>query len=252
MIAAIALVVFLYMTLIYIFALIRRDNSIIDVFWGLGFIVVTLYSLWQNPVVDFRKFIVSLLVIIWGLRLSLHIYLRNKDKPEDFRYANWRKKWKYFELRSFFQIFMLQGLFMLIISSPVVFINYYSDGAPGIWDSLGLIIFGLGFLMEAIADYQLVVFRKDPHHKGKIITSGLWRYSRHPNYFGEALVWWGLSFYALSMDGGWMTLISPVVITLLLRFVSGVPMLEKKYEGRPDWEEYKAKTAAFVPFVKGL
>lgn len=252
MIAAIALVVFLYMTLIYIFALIRRDNSIIDVFWGLGFIVVTLYSLWQNPVVDFRKFIVSLLVIIWGLRLSLHIYLRNKDKPEDFRYANWRKKWKYFELRSFFQIFMLQGLFMLIISSPVVFINYYSDGAPGIWDSLGLIIFGLGFLMEAIADYQLVVFRKDPHHKGKIITSGLWRYSRHPNYFGEALVWWGLSFYALSMDGGWMTLISPVVITLLLRFVSGVPMLEKKYEGRPDWEEYKAKTAAFIPFLKGL
>ncbi len=252
MIATIALVVFFYMTLIFIFALIRKDNSIVDFFWGLGFIVVTLYSLWENPVLDFRKFIVSLLVIIWGLRLSLHIYLRNKDKPEDFRYANWRKKWKYFELRSFFQIFMLQGLLMLIISSPVVYINFYSAGTPGIWDSLGLITFGLGFLMEAIADYQLTVFRKDPHHKEKIITSGLWRYSRHPNYFGEALVWWGLSFYALSLDGGWMTLISPVVITLLLRFVSGVPMLEKKYEGRPDWEEYKAKTAAFIPFLKGL
>jgi steroid 5-alpha reductase family enzyme len=246
----VALVIVLYMTIIFILALIRKDNSIVDVAWGAGFIIVTVYSIIQSGQVDLRKMIVSLLVLLWGLRLSFHIYVRNSGKGEDFRYKAWRDTWKFFYVRSYFQIFMLQGLFMLIISAPVWFINFNSFRPIGLWDSLGLVVFGFGFMFEVIADYQLAEFKKDPSSKGKIITSGLWSVSRHPNYFGEALVWSGISFYALSYPHGWYTLISPLIITLLLRFVSGVPMLEKKYENHPDWKDYKAKTAAFVPFIK--
>jgi steroid 5-alpha reductase family enzyme len=245
-------VICLYMTIIFILALMRKDNSIVDVAWGVGFIVVALYSIVQSGEVDLRKMIVSLLVLLWGMRLSFHIMVRNSGKGEDFRYKAWRNTWKLFILRSFFQIFMLQGVFMLIISSPVWFINFNSGGPLGPWDSLGLLVFGAGFMIEALADYQLVDFKKNPDNRGKIITTGLWAVSRHPNYFGEALVWWGISFYALSFPFGWYTLISPLIITLLLRFVSGVPMLEKKYEHHPDWPDYKAKTAAFVPFIKFL
>jgi steroid 5-alpha reductase family enzyme len=248
----VGLVICLYMTIVFILALMRKDNSIVDVAWGIGFIVIAVYTIIQSGEVDLRKMIVSLLVLLWGLRLSFHILVRNSGKGEDFRYKAWRNTWKFFILRSFFQIFMLQGLFMLIISMPVWFINASSGGPLGLWDSLGLVVFGAGFMLEVIADYQLVEFKKDPGNKGKIITSGLWSVSRHPNYFGEALLWWGISFYALSFPSGWITLISPLIITLLLRFVSGVPMLEKKYEDHPDWPVYKAKTAAFVPFMKFL
>ena len=246
----VGLVILLYMTLVFIYALIRTDNSIVDIFWGLGFIVVARYSVIQSGEVDLRKMIVSLLVLLWGLRLSFHIMVRNSGKGEDFRYKAWRGTWRFFILRSFFQIFMLQGIFMLIISAPVWFICFSNGGPLGPWDSVGLAVFGAGFMIETLADYQLAEFKKIPENKGKLMSSGLWSVTRHPNYFGEALIWWGLGCYALGFPNGWYTLVSPVVITLLLRFVSGVPMLEKKYEGRADWEIYKARTAPFIPFVK--
>jgi steroid 5-alpha reductase family enzyme len=248
----VGLVIVLFMTIIFILALIRKDNSIVDVFWGPGFIVVAVYSVIQSGEVDLRKMIVTLLVLLWGLRLSFHIMVRNSGKGEDFRYKAWRESWKFFVLRSFFQIFMLQGVFMLIISAPVWFICFSKGGPLGPWDSLGLVIFGAGFMIETIGDYQLAEFKRDPANKGKIMTTGLWSVTRHPNYFGEALLWWGIGCYALSFPHGGYALIGPVVVTLLLRFVSGVPMLEKKYEGRQDWEEYKSRTAAFVPFLKFL
>jgi steroid 5-alpha reductase family enzyme len=252
MLTEIALVIFIYMTLVFIIAQIISDNSIVDIFWGLGFILIAFYSLVQAPEFDLRKTIVSTLVLIWGLRLSAHVFFRNRGKGEDFRYKAWRETWRYFTLRSFFQVYMLQGVFMLIIAYPIYYINFFSYTPLGLFDSLGLILFGLGFFIEAVSDYQLTEFKKDPSNKGKIITSGLWQYSRHPNYFGEALVWWGIACYALSLPHGWYALISPVIITLLLRFVSGVPMLERKYRGHPDWEEYASRTAPFVPFVKFL
>jgi steroid 5-alpha reductase family enzyme len=240
------------MTMVFVLALIRRDNSIVDIFWGIGFVLITLYSLIQNPEIEMRKIIVTLLVMIWGIRLSVHIYLRNHGRGEDFRYRQWRETWNYFVLRSYFQIFILQGFLMVVIASPVYYINYHSDELLGFTDTLGLILFGIGFLTETIADYQLVAFKKDAHNQGKIITTGLWKYSRHPNYFGEALLWWGIGLYAVAVSGGWVTLVGPLTITLLLRFVSGVPMLEKKYAGRADWEAYKKVTAPFVPFVRFL
>lgn len=252
MILDIALIIFLFMTVVFILALIKKDNSIVDIFWGIGFIIIMIYSLIQSGEVDLRKMIVSLLVFLWGLRLSYHIMMHNTGRGEDFRYKNWRNTWKFFIIRSFFQIFMLQGMVMLIVSTPIWYINMHSTGLPGIWDMLGLFIFGTGFMTEMIADHQLALFKKNPANSGKIMTTGLWSISRHPNYFGEALVWWGISFYALGLHNGWYVLISPVVMTLLLRFVSGVPMIEKKYEGRADWEAYKSETPAFVPYIKGL
>ncbi len=250
MLLDVALIVFLYMSMIFVMAVLKKDNSIVDIFWGPGFILISFYSLVQSGEVDLRKLIVTLLVMIWGFRLAIHIFTRNRDKGEDFRYKAWRETWKFFYLRSFFQIFMLQGLFMFIISMPVWYINYYSQGLPGFWDFAGLVLFGIGFYFEMTADAQLTAFRNNPENKGKIITSGLWAISRHPNYFGEALLWWGIGCYALALPDGWWTLAGPLVITLLLRFVSGVPMLEKKYQHHPDWPDYKAKTAPFIPFVK--
>ncbi len=252
MLTEIALLIVVYMSLVFVLALIARDNSIVDIFWGPGFVLIAIYSLIQNPEPDLRKWIVTFLVALWGIRLSVHVFLRNRGRGEDFRYRQWRETWKFFVIRSYFQIFLLQGIFMLIIASPVYYINFYSKEPLGFFDTLGLVVFGTGFFFEAVSDFQLSDFKKKPENQGKIITTGLWAMSRHPNYFGEALVWWGISFYALNLPNGWMTLVSPVIITLLLRFVSGVPMLEKKYKGRSDWEEYKRNTSAFVPFVKFL
>lgn len=251
-IISIAFVIWLYMTIVFLLALLRKDNSIVDVFWGLGFIVVAAFSWISAGNFSIRAMIVNLFVLLWGLRLSIHIFNRNKGKGEDFRYKAWRDSWKFFVLRSYLQIFMLQGLFMLIIAGPVIFVNLYADGPFHFNDYLGIMLFLAGFYFEAAADYQLLVFKKDPANKGKIITTGLWSVSRHPNYFGEALVWWGIGLFCLSYDLGWIMLISPLMITLLLRFVSGVPMLEKKYRGNPEWDEYRQKTAAFVPFARFL
>jgi len=246
----VGLVIFLYMTIIYILALQRKDNSIVDIAWGIGFIIVAVYSVIQSGEVDLRKMIVCTLVLLWGLRLSFHIMVRNSGKGEDFRYKAWRNSWKYFNIRSYFQIFLLQGFFMLVIGLPVWYIGFKSGGQLGVWDSLGLMLFGAGFFIEVVADSQLVSFKKDVSNKGKLLTSGLWAVSRHPNYFGEALLWLGIGFYALSLPFGWITLAGPAVITLLLRYVSGVPMLEKRLKSHPDWENYAKKTGPFIPFLR--
>ncbi|NTW24792.1 MAG: DUF1295 domain-containing protein, partial [Lentimicrobium sp.] len=226
-----AVFVLIYMTLIFLFALILKDNSIVDIFWSLGFIFLAILSFAHEVSIDFKKLLVNMLVIIWGLRMAIHIYIRNRGKGEDFRYANWRNTWKHFILRSFFQIFMLQGFFMLIISWPVLHINYGKTVGFGMIDIVGLLIFITGFIFEVLGDYQLLAFKKYADNKGKIITNGLWKYTRHPNYFGEALLWWGIWLMAVPVVDGIYTVVGPIVITLLLRYVSGVPMLEKKWEG---------------------
>ncbi|MCX6248569.1 MAG: DUF1295 domain-containing protein [Bacteroidetes bacterium] len=245
-------VVFAYMVVVFLIALAKKDNSVVDVFWGLGFIVIAGFSLWRNEGIGLHKVLMNLAILIWGLRLSIHIFLRNRGRGEDFRYRTWRDSWKHFLLRSFFQIFMLQGLLMVLIAFPVYFVNFSSPLVFSLSGLPGLMIFLFGFAFETVGDRQLKVFREDEANKGKIITTGLWSITRHPNYFGESLVWWGIALFALPLPGGWTTLVSPLLLMLLLRFVSGVPMLEKKYEGRPDWEEYKKRTAVFVPFVKFL
>ena len=250
MLIQVTVLVFLYMSLVFILAYLLKDNSLADVFWGPGFVVIAAFTLLYAPDYDLRKLIVSFLVFIWGTRLAFHILLRNRGKGEDFRYKQWRDTWKHFVLRSYFQVFILQGFFMVLIAAPVYYVNATPSVPLGLTDSVGLVLFGIGFFFEVIGDYQLSAFRKVPSNKGKLIRTGLWKVTRHPNYFGEALIWWGIWFYALAIPYGWITVIGPVTITLLLRFVSGVPMLEKKMREHPGWEDYSKETAPFIPFVR--
>ena len=243
-----ALVVFLYMNLVFIIALAIKDNSIVDIAWGIGFICVTWVTFFLSEGIPMRAILMTTLVTVWGVRLAIHVGLRNLGKPEDFRYANWRQKWgKWFVPRSYLQIFLLQGILLLIISYPVLLVNQSDSTGLTALDLIGVLLWCVGFLFESVSDYQLVRFKSNPENKSKIMTGGLWRYSRHPNYFGEALLWWGIYVIALSVPSGWTAVISPVLITFLLLRVSGVTMLEKKYVGNDAYAAYVRKTSAFIP-----
>ncbi|MDW7670976.1 MAG: DUF1295 domain-containing protein [Bacillota bacterium] len=244
-----ALVVFAYFMVFFIAATAIKNNSIVDMGWGPGFVLVTLFAYVNAGHYTLRATIALMLVTIWGGRLAYHIAKRNWGKPEDFRYANWRKEWgKWVIPRAFFQVFMLQGLFMLVVVTPVLLIQVSEQPGFGIFEMAGLVVWLIGFYFESVGDRQLKDFKADPANRGQIIQSGLWQYTRHPNYFGEATMWWGLWLMALPVPWGWVGLIGPVTITWLLVFVSGVPMLEKKYKGRPDFEAYAARTSMFIPW----
>ncbi|MFZ2052942.1 MAG: DUF1295 domain-containing protein [Candidatus Aminicenantales bacterium] len=247
--AAAAVAVFIFMTAVFLIALFIKDNSIVDVAWGLGFILVALMTLSLRPGFVARHVLVTGLVVVWGLRLATHIFLRNRGRGEDFRYAKWRRDWgRWFISRSFFQIFVLQGLFMLIIASPIVLVNRSGGKGLTVLDGLGIMLWLSGFLFEAVGDHQLKRFKQKPESRGKIMTSGFWRYTRHPNYFGEAALWWGIFLIALSVRGGWVAIVSPLTISLLLLKVSGVTMLEKKYAGNEEFAAYARRTSAFFPW----
>jgi steroid 5-alpha reductase family enzyme len=242
--------VFVYMTGVFVLATLKRDSSIVDIAWGIGFILVALLTFFLEAGFSWRQILVTGLVCIWGIRLAAHIYLRNKGRGEDFRYAQWRRDWgKRFVLRSYFQIFLLQGVLLLVISYPVILVNKSGTAAMTAWDVAGTGIWLLGFFFETVGDWQLWRFKKDPQNRGKIMTTGLWRLTRHPNYFGEATLWWGIFLIALSAWNGWMAVISPVLITFLLLRVSGVTMLEKKYAGNQAFSEYARKTSPFFPWI---
>lgn len=238
--------IFVYMTSVFVLALAKKDNSIVDVAWGLGFVLIAYLSLFWSDLQP-RMLLLTALVTFWGLRLAFHIHSRNKGKGEDFRYKNWRKQWgKWFVLRSFLQVFMLQGAFMLIIALPIYWTSFYSDSSLTILDFVGIAIFAFGFYFEAVGDFQLSEFKKKSN-KGKIMNKGLWRYTRHPNYFGESVIWFGIAVLAMSSTNGYYTLIGPLVITFLLLRVSGVTMLEKKYKENKEYKKYVDTTSAFIP-----
>lgn len=216
--------------------------------WGAGFVLVTIYAWLASDTFTARGTMAMVLVIIWGCRLTYHIIHRNMGKPEDFRYAKWREEWgKWVVLRAFFQVFLLQGFFMLVVVYPILLIQASTQKGFGFLEIIGLIVWMIGFYFEFVGDQQLRDFKKDPQNKGKIIQHGLWRWTRHPNYFGEATMWWGLWIMSIPVEWGWSGMISPLVITWLLLFVSGVPMLEKKYQGNLEFEAYAQRTNAFFP-----
>ena len=244
-----ALFIFIYMTAVFFLALAKKDNSIMDIAWGPGFILVGLVNLFLRPVFAVRQMLVIGLIVIWGARLALHIALRNKGRGEDDRYSRWRKSWgRWFLARSYLQIFMLQGFLMLLVSSPAILVSHSTGNRLGLLDMLGAALWIFGFFFESAGDYQLVIFKKNPKNKGRLITSGLWKYTRHPNYFGEATMWWGIFFIVLSVPQGWAAVVSPLAITYLLLKVSGVVLLEKKYAGNPEFEAYARKANAFFPW----
>ncbi len=242
--------VFLYMTLFYIIAQLKRDYSVVDIAWGFGFVIVGGLSLIFSPEFTLRGAIVVGLVALWGARLGIHILQRNWGKPEDYRYKKMRENWgKNAPVLSFFRIFMVQGVLMLAISYPLILINYFPRPDLTALDVAGAVIFLSGFGFETISDYQLSQFIKyRKSEENRIMTDGLWRYSRHPNYFGEALLWWGIFFFALPVRFGWLAVFSPMVIDYLLLNVSGVPMLEERYKDVEEYQEYSAKTNKFFPW----
>ena len=237
-----------FFTVFFIVAQIIKNNSIVDIGWGLGFVLVTwaLFLLFGsiNPV----TIITNILISMWGLRLFYHILKRNLFEAEDFRYANWRKAWgKWIVPRAFLQVFMLQGILQFAIGSTSYYVNI--NELTFSWTSIiGVVVWFVGYFFEVVGDRQLKNHIKDPNKTG-LLTTGLWRHTRHPNYFGEALLWWGLYVFVLLNGAPWYLVISPIVITSVLYFISP-PLLEKSMEKREGWHEYAMHTSMFVPFLK--
>lgn len=237
-----------FMSLWFAIAIWRRRNDIADIVWGLGFIAATLVALAISWPVSNKAWLISSLVLIWGGRLAMRIFLRNRGKDEDRRYKEWRKQWgDHYLLGSFLQVFMLQGLLILIVASPVLLVINSGDTHLNFLDYIGVLIWLIGFGFEMVGDHQLDNFTKNPANKGKVMKYGLWRYSRHPNYFGEVLLWWGFFILALSVAKGWLSIIGPLTITFLILKVSGIPLAEKRLKNKEEFQDYMQKTSVFIP-----
>lgn len=246
-----ALVTFIYMNFWFVISLIKKRNDVADIGWGLGFVLLAWTSLFLSGSFNLRGFIVSILVSVWGIRLAWHIYTRNKGNAEDYRYLAWREAWKdWFYIRSYFQVYILQGIFMIVIATPVIVINRETGSPINLLDLIGISVWIFGFVFEAVGDAQLAKHIHNPKNKGKLIQTGLWKYTRHPNYFGEVTLWWGIWIIALSIAHGWISIIGPITITFLILKVSGIPMLEEKMQKKPEFEEYKRKTSSFIPWFR--
>jgi steroid 5-alpha reductase family enzyme len=247
-----ALVILGFMTIIWLASLALRNSSIVDIFWGTGFIVANWFYFALTPDgFPARKWLISILVTVWGLRLSLYILWRNWGKDEDFRYQKWRTeaggKWWW---QSFFKVFVLQGLLMWIISAPLLSAQF--SATPDkltVLDLAAILVWAIGFFFEATGDWQMARFKANPANKDQVLRSGVWRYTRHPNYFGDATQWWAYYLVAAAASGGFWTIFSPILMTTLLLRVSGVTLLEKTLkETKPEYRDYVARTSAFVPW----
>jgi steroid 5-alpha reductase family enzyme len=221
----------------------------VDIAWGPGFILAWGSLLFLYPF-SAKALWMFVMIAVWGIRLGIHILVRNLGKPEDFRYANWRKEWGRKEaIIAFFKIFMLQGSVMFALSMIYISTFWVNKSELTMVNIAGGIIFSAGWLIESIADFQLGLFLKTRKDKDSILTKGLWKYSRHPNYFGESLIWWGLWLFSFNETFQLIFILLPLGMTLLLRYGSGVPMLEKKYRNKVQFREYAEKTPVFVPFI---
>jgi steroid 5-alpha reductase family enzyme len=242
------------MVFVWLLSLLKKDASIADIFWGLGFILVAWLTFFLSQGYGPRRFLIIFMTTLWGLRLSIHLFVRNRGHEEDPRYRAMRAAYgKRFWVVSLFTVFLLQGIILWTISLVIQSALLIQVPAQLTWlDALGVLVWSTGFVYEAIADKQLARFKSDPANKGKVMDQGLWAYSRHPNYFGEALVWWGLYAVALNHPGNAWVILSPIVITFLLLKVSGVTLLEKTItERRPAYADYVRKTNAFLPWFPG-
>jgi steroid 5-alpha reductase family enzyme len=244
------------MVLLWLVSLATRDASIVDILWGPGFVLVAWVVFAWAAANDLpaggeaRRLLLAVLVTVWGLRLGGYLALRNLGKGEDYRYAAMRRKaGGHFWIISLFKVFLLQGLLLWVVSLPV-----QAGQLPSASDRLGPLAFAgvavwvTGVFFEAVGDWQLARFKADPTNKGKVMDRGLWRYTRHPNYFGDFMVWWGLYLIALDGRGTWWAIAGPLVMSFLLLRVSGVAMLEKTIGARrPGYDEYVGRTSAFFP-----
>lgn len=244
-------VIMFWMTFVWIISLIIKDSSIVDIIWGTTFVIAgfTYFALAKDGY-ETRKLLIVIPTTLWGIRLSIYLGYRNIGKGEDFRYQRWRKNHgaSYWWV-SFFRVYLLQGTIAWIVSVPLLQAQFHdTPDYVTVLDILGVIVWGVGFLFEAIGDWQLMRFKANPENKGKVLNTGLWRYTRHPNYFGNSAMWWGIFLIALSTPGGFLTIISPAIMTYFLVRISGVAMLERSLKkNKPEYAEYIKNTSAFIP-----
>ena len=250
MLAGLAAVLALF-TALWLVSLAVRNSSIVDMWWGPGILLIGLtYAVTSNSEGD-RDSVVLVLLAAWALRLAWHIGARNIGHGEDFRYAKWRLErgasWWWF---SYFKVFVLQAVVAWIISMPLYFaITAPTPIAFNAWDVAGAVAFVIGYVFEAVGDDQLRRFKANPANKGRVLNTGLWRYTRHPNYFGEALLWWGFGLFSVA-TGGYAGLIGPAIMTFFLIRVSGVALLEKTLrDTKPEYRDYIQTTSSFLPML---
>lgn len=238
------------MTALWLLSLVLRNASVVDIVWGPGFAVVATLAAAVGDADAVRRIIIAALTSCWGLRLGGYIFLRNRGHGEDPRYQAMRRNaGRRFWWFSFIQVFLLQGVLMWLISMPLVWAATSRASAIAWTAVAGVAVWSAGFMFESVGDWQLARFRADPANHGKVMDSGLWRYTRHPNYFGDALVWWGLFLIAAGAGIGWFTVVSPIIMTVLLVRVSGVALLERsQVRTKPGYRDYIARTSAFVPW----
>lgn len=251
----VALVLFFYMSGAFLVALGRHNNSVADIAYGGGFFL----SAWIGYLLGFHSamgLLVCVFVSVWAIRLSVRIARRNWNRPEDSRYARWRKEWgESFVWRSFLQVFMLQGVVIFVVALPTTLLSTFGQElGVGLVGGAGILLWACGFLFEAIGDWQLDAFRASPESKERLMETGLWRYTRHPNYFGESCMWWGLSLMAFDtlafvtpMPLALLVFLGPLLITYLLLRVSGAPLVENRMKENVSWESYKNRTSVFFP-----
>ena len=253
------IVLFIYIVIAFIVCSIKKNNGLMDVFYGPGYVVISLTALIVNLLLgnsfSIRHIVMNILVFFWAIRLGGYVYIRNRGKPEDYRYARRREEWKHFLLQSFFRQFLFQGVVIIIVDIPVWFVNII-DNPPvtnlfdfyGITLWLGAIIWLIGFIFETLGDWSLYKFLQKPENKGKVIDKNVWKYTQHPNYFGEVTQWWGLFIIALAVPFGYITVIGPAYITFQIIKVSGVRLLDKRFKGNEEYQDYKKRTSSFIPW----
>jgi len=239
------------MTLLWVISVLVKNVSIVDIFWGTGFIVVNSIYFYLTPELFARHILVFVLVVLWGLRLSVYLGIRNYGKGEDFRYQEFRRKYgkhRYWWF-SFFQVFLLQGALIVIVALPLLGANFNTfTNKLNVLDYIGLLFWIIGFIFETVGDYQLAMFKKNPDNIGKVLNHGLWKYTRHPNYFGDVMIWIGFAFFSLATECYW-PIVGTLIMVILILKVSGVALLEETItDRRPEYQDYIKKTSAFIPW----
>lgn len=239
------------MTALWLLSLALRNASIVDVAWGLGFAGVAVLAALAGDGYGPRRLLVAVVACAWGMRLGSYIFLRNRGKGEDPRYQSMRRgAGDRFWWFSFCQVFLLQGILMWFIAAPLVAsATAQRPDYIALTDVAGLLVWTIGFGFEAIGDRQLARFKRDPANRGRVMDQGLWRYTRHPNYFGDATLWWGLFIIAAGTTNGYLSVLSPLLMTFLLVRVSGVALLERSQaRAKPAYRDYIERTSAFIPW----
>ena len=235
----------------WLVSLVRTNVTIVDSLWGLGFVLVAWLTGLYSDGFWGRNVLIAALVTIWGLRLSVYLSVRNWGKGEDPRYGGWREKsGPNFWIVSLFKVFILQAIFLWVISLVLQVGQLSAKPAQFTYlDVIGVVVWVFGFSFESVGDWQLARFKSNPSNRNRVMNTGLWAYTRHPNYFGEFLVWWGLYLVTLATPGNWWTILSPLIVTAVLLKMTGIPLTEKSLiERRPGYEDYIRHTSAFIPW----